>query len=420
MALALNGIRVLELTDSISGPFAGMSLARCGAEVIRVESLRHLGFREPMTRPKTKGSVFQPPERIRDLTEAESCMLTNTNFTRYNLGKLSVALNLTLPEGRALFMKLVGVSDVVLDNLSFGVTQKWGFDYDSLSKVKPNIILASMPSLGQGPHEQWTTWGMNLLSFTGISYSWGHPDTPVEERAANSTYGDYIAAMKTAATIMAALYYRTKTGEGQHVEISQAESTASMLGVSYLDYFVNDRVAKAAGNRHPLLAPYNCYKCKGEDAWCVIAVTCDQEWQQFCNALDFPAWVEETKFRTMASRVENVGELDAHVRNWTGQRTSHQVMKILQSVGVPAGAVQNSEDLYYDLQLRARGHMVQLGAGLHADVTFDGPPITLSAGQARRAKRAPMLGEHNRYVYGKLLGLPAEEIEALHDRKVIF
>src|SRR3990172_6572961 len=258
MTLALKGIRVLDITDAISGPFCTMLMASCGAEVIRVESRRHLGFRTGAA-PGRSGGVQVPEDQI-DFSKMDMTTLVGTNFHRYNRDKLSVAMNLTKPEARDIFKKLVSLSDVVVDNLSFGVVQKWGLDYAALKQHRNDIIVASMPSLGKGPHEQWTTWGMNLLSFTGFAYSWGHPDTPVEERVASNTYPDYIAGMKTAVAILAALYHRARTGEGQYVEVAQAEATASLLGVSYLDYLVNNRVSSPQGNRHPQFAPYNCYQ----------------------------------------------------------------------------------------------------------------------------------------------------------------
>lgn len=420
MTLALKGIRVLDLTDAISGPFSTMMLASCGAEVIRVESFRHLGFREGGGGAEKNSGIPQGPEDSIDFAKIDMKLLLNANFSRFNLDKLSVALNLTKPEGRDLFKKLLKVSDVVVDNLSFGVMQRWGLDYDTLQQIKSDIIVVSIPSLGKGPHEQWTTWGMNLLSFTGFAHSWGHPETPMEERAANNTYGDYIAGMKAASTILAALYHRANTGQGQYIEVSQAEATASVLGPSFLDYFINNRISPPQGNRHPRFAPYNCYPCKGDDRWCVIAVSSEGEWEQFCSALAFPKWAGDSKFRDVENRLKNIDELDENIEAWTRQHTPHQVMKILQSFGIAAGAVQNSEDLYYDLQLRARGHMFKVDVGQQGNITLDGPPLRLAAGQKPQPERAPLLGEHNDYVYHQLLGLTQDEVKRLIKNKVIF
>ncbi len=411
MSASLQGIRVLDLTDAVAGPFATMLLASIGAEVIRVESRRHLGFR---------GGPQAPAEGDMDFSKVDMSTLVSTNFARFNLNKLSVALNLTKPEAREIFKKLVPLCDVIVDNLSFGIVHKWGFDYDNLKKLRNNIIVVSMPSLGSGPHEQWTTWGMNLLSFTGFAYKWGHPDTPMEERAASNYYGDYMAGMKTSSAILAALYHRAKTGEGQYIEVAQAEATASLLGLSYVDYFVNNRVTPARGNRSSQFAPYNSYRCKGDDRWCVIAVFNEAEWQQFRRALDSPKWTEDPKFQDMEVRLKNVDELDRNIEAWTRQYTPLQVMKMLQSAGIAAGAVQNGEELYFDLQLRERGHMLDIDTHKQGRVTFDGPPLHLSAGQRTHTKGAPILGEQDDYVYKQLLGLSSAEIDRLTKDKIIF
>jgi benzylsuccinate CoA-transferase BbsF subunit len=418
--LALQGIRVLDLTDAVAGPYAAMLLAMCGAEVIRIESQRHLGFRESPRKIGEGDADPRPPGDPAGSSNPDKGRFMNPNFVRYNLAKMSVALNLVKPEGRNLFKRLVAISDVVIDNLSFGVMQNWGFDYDALKQLKSDVIVATLPSFGKGQHERWTTWGMNLLSFTGFAYGWGHPETPMEERAASNTYGDYVAGTMASAMILAALYHRVKTGKGQYIEVSQTEATASLLSLSFLDYFVNHRVAPPRGNRHPQFAPYNCYPCQGHDRWCVIAVFSENEWQKFCRALDFPRWAESAKFQNMEARLKNVAELDANIEKWTRQLTPHQVMKILQSFGVASGAVQNSEDLYFDPQLRARGHMLELDLFPQGRITFDRPTLSLSKGYKAGCEGAPLLGQHNNYVYRHLLGLSQADIDNLINEKVIF
>ena len=413
MTLALEGIRVLDFTDGVSGPFCAMLLAGCGAEVIRIESMRHLGFRG-------NASGGSPVGEARTFADVDASQLITPNFARYHLDKLSVTLNLTKPEGRDILMRLVGVSDVVVDNLSFGLMKGWGLDYERLSQVKRDIIVASLPALGEGPHEQWTTWGMNLLAFTGFANSWGHPDTPMEQRATSNTYADYVAGTMAAASILAALYHRGNTGEGQNIELSQTDSTLALLGMVYVDYFINHRAPRPLGNRHPQFAPHNCYRCKGDDRWCAIAISNEEEWRSLCSVLGKPDWARDSRFATMRDRLQNVEALDAGIEVWTSQKTPHQVMKLMQTAGVPAGAVQNSEDLYHDIQLRSMGYMTQVKVGNRGEMTFDGPPVFLSDGQKAGTDGAPLLGAHNDYVYHELLGLTGKEISRLIDEKVIY
>jgi crotonobetainyl-CoA:carnitine CoA-transferase CaiB-like acyl-CoA transferase len=329
-------------------------------------------------------------------------------------------LNLAKPEGREIFKKLVKVSDVIVENFRFGVMQKWGFDYPTLKPVRDDIIVTNMEALGRGPYEKWTTWGMNLLSYSGFTHMWGHPETPVTERAAAGFHGDYVSGAKTAIAILAALLYRARTGKGQYIELSQAEASASVLGPAYLDYFVNNRLPQPQGNRHPYFAPCNCYRCKGEDCWCVITVMNEKEWEQLCLALEHPKWTEDLKFQNMESRLKNADELDRRIEDWTRQRTPHQVMNLLQALGVPSGAVQTGEDLYYDLQLRERGYTFEQDIPRLGKVTFSGKPFRLSEGQREPNQPVPYIGEHNDYVYRHLLGFSPEEMDKLTETKVIF
>jgi benzylsuccinate CoA-transferase BbsF subunit len=421
MGLVLEGIRVLDLSDFIVGPFTTMLLASCGAEVIRVESRLHLGFRRvgPWG-PEGSEPIPQAPEDSVDFSKVRVDLLLSPLFAQLNHDKLSVALNLSKPEGRELFKKLVKISDVVIDNLRFGIMERWGLGYPELKQVKSDIIVTSLQSMGRGPYEQWVTWAMNLVSFSGLAYAWGHPETSMTERPGGRYYGDFVSGGKAAAAILAALLYRAQTGKGQYIELSQIEATASVLGPAYLDYFVNNRITPARGNRHPQFAPYNCYPCKDADSWCVIAIFNEEEWHKFCQVLDHPSWTRDSKFQDMESRLKNVDELDQNIERWTRQYSSHQVMRTLQYFGLAAGAVQTAEDLYYDLQLRERGYMIEQDLPRLGNITFAGVPLRLSAGQAPYSRQASVLGEHNDYVYRQLLELSQEEIRRLEDTEVIF
>ena len=421
MGLALEGIRIVDLTDSIIGPFTTMLLAGCGAEVIKIESRLRLGFRKvgPWG-PEGNEPIPQAPEKTVDYSKVDLDVVLSPTFAQLNPNKLSIAMNLDKAEGRELLKRLVKISDVVIDNLRFGIIERWGLEYPVLKQVKDDIIVASLQGMGRGPYQGWTTWAMNLMSFTGFAYGWGHAETAMTERVAARYYGDYIAGGKAAAAIAAALFHRALTGEGQYIELSQVEAAMSVLGPAYLDYFVNNRVTPPRGNRHPQYAPYNCYPCKDENSWCVIAVRSNEEWQQLCRAFDNPSWMLEPKFSTMQSRLENVDELDQNIENWTRQHTPHQVMRMLQYFGVAAGAVQNGEDLFYDIQLRERGFMTEQELPRLGSLTFTKAPLKLATGEASYSERAPQLGEHNDYIYRELLGLQPEEIKRLEEAEVIF
>ena len=421
MALALQGIRVLDLTDSIVGPYATTVLASCGAEVIKIESRYHLGFRRAGAKdPKDERPLVPSgPEKEIDFSQVNLDQVIAPTFAQYAHDKLSITLNLPRPEARDLFKKLVKISDVIVDNLRSGILNRWGFNYSGFKQIKDDIIVASLQSMGKGPYEGWTTWGMNLLSFSGFSSEWGHRETPMTDRAASGYLVDYIAGGQAAAAILAALFYRAMTGEGQYIELSQAEAAASVLGVSFLDYFVNGQVPLPKGNRHNQFAPYNCYRCRGEDSWCVIEVFNEEEWKRFCQAIDRPHWTTDVRFKDNSGRLQNVDELDDNIENWTRQHTPHQAMRILQSFDIAAGAVQNGEDMYYDLQLRARGYMIEQNLPFLGNTTFGGVPLRLSSGQVEHPRQAPVLGEHNNYVFRELLGFSQKEMNDLIKAEII-
>lgn len=421
MTLALEKVRILDFTDSVVGPFCGLLLAGCGAEVIKVESRNHLGFRRmgPWG-PPGPGPIPTGPEKSIDYSSVDIKLLVGPNYANLNHDKLSISLNLSEPQGLALFKRLLKLSDVVVENFSFGVMQKWGLDYAALKKEKEDIIYASISSFGKGPKQAWSTWGMNLLTYSGFSYMWSHPQTKMTEHCAAGFHGDYMAGTMSAALIVAALYHRAATGQGQFVELSQAQATTNLLGIAYLDYFVNGRVDQPRGNRHPDYAPYNAYRCRGEDEWCVIAVFNEEDWKRLCQVLDYPDWSKDPRFQTMGGRLANTDELDKNLGAWTAKRTKHQVMKLLQYYGIAAGAVQNYQDLYYDIQLRQRGSVFQHELPRLGALDMSALPLHLSEGQRTHARRTSYLGEHNDYVFRQLLGLSPDEIARLADARVIY
>jgi len=412
MAKILEGVRIADFTDQVAGSYSTMLLAACGAEVIRVESKLGNGFRKQGPFGYRGSGVV--PKEVQDVPRVGGAI-----FGELNRGKLSIALNMSTAKGRDLAKQLIKISDVVIDNFKVGVMQKWGLDYANLKQIKSDIIMVALKSMGEtGPYREWRTWGPNLMSYTGFAYEWGHPDAS-EVVGAQGTYIDYIAPVQAASAVIAALLYRTRSGMGQHIDLSQAEVGASLMGPVYLDYLVNSRNALPRGNRHPQFAPYNCYRCRGDDSWCVIAVFSEGEWQSFCEALDIPSWTGDPKFKNMESRLKNVEALDQNIEKWTQYYTPRQVMRILQDFGVAAGAVQNSEDLYHDLQLRGNGFFVDQELPGVGKVTYPGIPVHFSETAIEVLHRAPFLGEHNGKVYRDLLGLSSEEIDTLVQEEVV-
>ncbi len=219
--------------------------------------------------------------------------------------------------------------------------------------------------------------------------------------------------------MLAALDYRRRTGRGQHIDAAQAEAAAALLGPYYLDCAVNGRVPEPIGNGSSVAAPYGCYRCAGDDAWCVIAVSNQAEWQSFCAVLGNPAWSRDAKFADMVGRVRNRTGLNLLIEEWTVQHEPDEVMRRMQGAGVAAGIVQNIAQVANDAHLKARGFLVEvqhpeLGRTLHG-----GLPMKHSVTPGQVRSHAPLIGEHNQYVFQELLGMSAEEVRHLEELGVL-
>ncbi|MBI2911577.1 MAG: CoA transferase, partial [Chloroflexi bacterium] len=393
----LLGVRVLDLSWVAAGPLAAKVLADFGAEVILVESaVRRGGLRggQPMVPGLAGWNV-------------------SNWFNNLNTSKLGLTLNLGRPAGIELVRRLVQVSDVVLDNYTTGVMGRWGLTYAELQLVRPDIIAVSMPVMGTtGPRREHGSFGNGVAALAGLPLMSAVPGRPPPNICVPFT--DHSSNPCHAATaIMAALLYRRRTGRGQFVDLAQYEATACVSGSALLEYTVNGQSTTPLGNRSVGAAPHGVYPCAGEDNWCAIAVTSEVEWQAFRFAIDDPPWTRRETFSTLESRLHNQDELDERVATWTRTREASEVMDLLQKAGVPAGAVQNAADLLTrDPQLRARGHFLRLEHPEAGPTSHHALPFRLSRTPPRFLP-APLLGQHNDYVLGQVLGLPEEEINRL-------
>src|SRR5215470_14193520 len=203
------------------------------------------------------------------------------------------------------------------------------------------------------------SYGGPLMAYTGMALLWGHADSPLDAHS-KIAYPDYTAAGTCALAVTAALHHRASTGEGQHLEIAQVETTTAAMEVAFLDYFTTGTVAAPHGNRDPNSVPQGCYPCLGHDAWCVISCPTDAHWRALARLIGDGTLADDGRFATAAERWLQHDALDALITAWASQRTPHQAMRLLQDVGVPAGAVQTGEDLWRDVHLRARDSIVTL------------------------------------------------------------
>ena len=386
----LHNIRILDFSWVLAGPYATRILADFGAEVIKVQPL-------------------QP--------EAEDAFARGY-YNTWNRNKLGITLNLSKPEGILIAKRLVSISDAVVENFTPRVMANWGLDYPDLKKVKPDLIMLSMSTMGQtGPWRDYVGFGPTVQAFSGITHLTSFPGKP--PIGLGYSYADHVAGLTAALALLGAMEHRRRTGEGQYIDVSQVEAMSGLLGGAILDYTVNGREVESVGNSSAQAAPHGVYRCRGDDRWCAIAVLSDEEWQGFCRALGKLPWTKDKRFATLSGRLKNAGELDRLVEGWTREHTAEEVMTLLQEQGIAAGVVQDAGDLANDSQLKERGFFVELDHPELGKTISDTTPIRLSDTPAGYIRAAPVVGQDNDYVYKQLLGMNGDEIAGLKEQGII-
>ncbi len=377
----LTGVRVADLTRAVAGPVATRYLATFGAEDIKIEEAGAPPAQEPQ--------------------ELNRC-------------KLSCVADARRPGGKELIHNLVNVSDVVVENFKPGVSDKLGIGYEDLRKGKPDLIMIAMPGMGNsGPIRDYLAYGQQVMGLTGLTHIWGHPESSLDTRI-KMPYPDFVAGSFTSLAVVAALEWRERTGEGQYMEIAQVEATAHLMGVAYMDYLQNGRIAQPTGNFSDAHAPHDVYPCLGHDAWCAIEVGTDEEWQALVAAMGNPAWAQEERFTTLVGRIEHKADLDSRIGEWTRGFTPRLLMNTLQKAGTPAGIVASGEDLYYDIHLRSRpGAIVSIDHKDLGVIDYKGVNVHLSETPGWAGDANPVRGQDNMYVFMGILGLDHDQIAQL-------
>lgn len=392
----LKGVRVLEMTKVWAGPYAGKMLAHLGAEVIKVESLSNID------EMRAYGGV--------DINAAPYFLSINQEI-------LSVQVNTKTPEGLDLFRQMVAKSDIVIDNIRPGAMERSSLAYDDLKKIKPDIIQVSIKMWGtDGPLGYQTGYAPSFAALSGLTALVGHEgETP---RGMNIRYGDSTAGASAALAAIAALHHRERTGEGQFVDLSAVEAMTSLVGDSLFAYSVTGQVPQPDGNFHPELCPHGAYPCK-DGEWVSIAVADDAEWHALCEVLQVRDLARDARFATLADRLENRHVLDAAVGEETAKQDASWLAQRLRHAGVPSFRSQSSIDLCSDDYLWAREAYRMVSDHKNGSRPIIGPSWRIHPDPPKVERGAPLVGEHNDYVYGELLGLPRERIDDLIERKVI-
>lgn len=396
--LPLENVTVLSFGTGGVVPDFGKIMGELGANVIKIESRDNLDFM------RTIGP---------DINNI-------AGFNEANRNKRSFGINLKTEKSKGIIARLIATADILAENFRGGVMEGLGLGYEAVREINPGIIYISSQGFGGGgPYSNYQAYGPMLSGFSGLLSLWAQPDDPYPV-GSNAPIPDHMASKFVVVAALAALDYRRRTGKGQYINLAQTEVAAGMVGEYYLDYTMNGRIPRPAGNRVPYAAPHGCYRCKGDDRWCAISVFTDEEWHGFCRAIGNPPWCRSPKFADLLSRVKNADELDRFVEEWTSAREPLEVMEALQAAGVPAGIVQRAPDSLADPQLKARGAVVELDHPVAGKRLYPGIPYRLSGMSAPQSVRAPLLGEHTEEICREILGMTGEEIEALKAEGILY
>ena len=422
----LEGIRVIDLCVVWAGPFATLQLADLGAEVLKPEN--------PFVfQPMTRGAMAHPPEILLQRSIAWSGGMPRNElgekpwnysptFVSLYRNKRSFTVDLRRPEGMDVLRRLVAISDVVYENNATGTMEKLGITYDWLKEANPKIIMVRVPAYGStGPYAHARALGVHLEAVMGHTLLRGYDDADPSANTAIYS-GDYLAGAQGAFAVMAAIWHRDKTGEGQLIEIAQAENAASMFTQAVMDYSLNRNVQEAIGNRdvHGRF-PCGVYPAKSpgtaetmDDHWVSIHVETDEQWQAFGRAIGSPAWTADPRFATNDGRAEHFREIDQHIAAFTAERDDYEVMHLLQDAGVAAAPVLEASRIFDDPHLRERGFFRrQAFEGAEEGYEFMGPMWQFPETPIEFYQPPVTFGEHNDYVYRDVLKVSDAEYAAL-------
>ncbi len=391
----LAGIRVLDLSRVLAGPFCAMLLGDMGAEVVKIE--------EPGKGDDTRR---WPP-----FVGGEA-----TYFMAVNRNKKSVTLNLKAPEGQRILRALVKKSDVLLENFRAGTMEKLGFGYAALAKLSPKLVYCSISGFGEsGPEAHRAGYDLIVQAESGVMDLTGFADGPPVK--VGNSIADLVAGMSAAHGVTLALLARATTRRGQKVEIAMLDVMASLLTYQAGIYFGTGQQPTRRGNAHPSIVPYEVFKAA--DAYLTLGVANNSLWAKCCAALERPELARDPRWDTEAKRVQNRDTLIPLLNEILGGRTAGEWMARFEAVGVPAGRINSVGEVCESAHLKARGMIVTLPHTKAGQVTMMGVPIRLHATPGRAATAPPMLGQHTDQVLRSLVGMRPKEIAALRHAGVI-
>jgi benzylsuccinate CoA-transferase BbsF subunit len=403
-ALPFAGIHVLDFTWFAVGPVTTKYLADYGADVVRIES---------SARPD--GLRLAPP-----WTDAKPGIDRSQFFASFNSSKRGLALDMSKPRAREIFMRMLPWADAVTESFTPKTLRNWGLDYEGMRAIKPDIILLSTCMQGQtGPHRDYPGFGNLMAALSGFYHVSGYSEA--EPCPPYGAYTDFIAPRFAVCALIGALDHRRRTGQGQYIDVAQYEAALHNLAPMIIDRAASGRVLGPVGNRSERYAPHGAYRCADEDGherWIAIAVADDREWRALLGVLGNPP--ADAEFATIAGRIEHRAPLDELIGALTRDRSAEELTAALQTAGVAAYPVQSCMDLHRDENLAAFGFWRWLDHPEMGPSPYDGLEHRMSRTPGDLRRPAPTLGQHSAEVLGEILRMDAAEIEELRREKVIY
>jgi benzylsuccinate CoA-transferase BbsF subunit len=403
--MRFSDLRVLDFCWVGAGAFVTRLLADLGADVIKVESrahpdnLRLSGPHKPGAK-HLEGSGY---------------------FASRNTNKKSIALNMEHPQARALAKELAKKCSVVTNNFRPGIMERWGLGYAELAAADPSLIYLAMPMQGSGgPHKSYIGFGSTIAAISGLVEMSGSA-----ERAPIGTgthYPDHVPNPGHALVgLLAAIFHRARTGEGQYIELAQLESTVNLMGPSILRYSASGALPYRNGNRRNGSAPCGVFPCAGEDVWCAIEIENDAGWQALVETLGRPQWMTDPGLGTLIGRSQNIDMIEQKLAQETRNQKAEELVVALQARGVASSVVETSRDVMEDRQLNARGYWREINHAEMGRITVNVPPFFATEdGRSREPAPPPLLGEQTREIATTLLGLSESECTRLINEQVLW
>jgi crotonobetainyl-CoA:carnitine CoA-transferase CaiB-like acyl-CoA transferase len=403
MTKPLDGMRVLSFEIQVAGPYCSMMLADQGADVIKVE--------QPGSGDTARGGA--------PMVESERGERQSGYFLRFNRNKRSLTLNLKSEDGREIFRRLAGESDVLIENFRPGLLAELGLGYDDLSKEHPGLVYASITGFGSmegylGPYAKRPAYDIVAQAMGGVMNTCGQMGGP--PTWAGTALGDIISGMNAAYAIMLALYERERTGRGQYIDIAMYDTIVALSERSLTAYSLTSHVLERG--REPFMSPWGPFECS--DGWLALVIATERDWSRFCEAMERPDLVDREGTRSGPERAQSMnGWLGEVLAEWFGRQTKAEAVEKLLAVGLPVGPVQNAQEIFDCPQVAARKQLIDVPDPVLGTVRLVGPPFKMSGDVEPVRKPAPLLGEHSAEILRERLGYTDENVSQLREKGVV-